>query len=175
MKNRHTRLVVLWAAACADGVDGGVLDPTHEGLVINELMAHNTATLQDATGAWPDWIELYNPTRRNISLSGAFLTDEHADPFQHYFSADAPVIAAGGFSILFADEDVEQGPAHLAFAIDSDGGEDVALFGSVSEGLPTIDAVFDLPPMDPDHAYARAEDGTWGLTDTPTPGEENER
>src|SRR4051812_34473070 len=43
--------------------------------VITEFMASNKATLSDEDGSYSDWIEIYNPDLKAVSLSGWFLTD----------------------------------------------------------------------------------------------------
>ncbi len=52
------------------------------GLVINEFMAWNKATIQDPdeSGEFADWIELYNGTDEPVILSGMFLTDDLDKP-----------------------------------------------------------------------------------------------
>ncbi|MFV2068043.1 MAG: lamin tail domain-containing protein, partial [Pirellulales bacterium] len=48
-------------------------------LEITELMASNGATLEDAAGKTPDWIELYNGGSQPINLLGWSLTDDPQD------------------------------------------------------------------------------------------------
>jgi hypothetical protein len=43
-------------------------------LRINELMAKNHATIRSPTGAWSDWVELYNPLDHAVSLEGWTIT-----------------------------------------------------------------------------------------------------
>jgi len=52
------------------------------GLVINELMADNTSSLEDPCepGQYPDWIELYNGSSGPVTLNGMYLTDDINDP-----------------------------------------------------------------------------------------------
>ncbi|MBP7050164.1 MAG: hypothetical protein KBE65_04040 [Phycisphaerae bacterium] len=52
------------------------------GLVINEFMAWNKATIQDPdeSGEFSDWIELYNGSDDPVILSGMFLTDDLNEP-----------------------------------------------------------------------------------------------
>ncbi|MCP4456195.1 MAG: hypothetical protein GY809_32455 [Planctomycetes bacterium] len=52
------------------------------GLVINEFMASNTATLEDPddAGQWPDWIELYNASDQPVTLNGLYLSDDVNKP-----------------------------------------------------------------------------------------------
>ena len=51
-------------------------------LVISEFMADNSATLADEDGDYPDWIEIYNPSQDDVSLSGWHLTDDVIDAEQ---------------------------------------------------------------------------------------------
>ncbi|RPJ39090.1 MAG: hypothetical protein EHM35_03165, partial [Planctomycetaceae bacterium] len=55
---------------------------TGPGLVINELMAANTRTMEDPCepGEYPDWIELYNASDSAIVLNGLYLTDDVNEP-----------------------------------------------------------------------------------------------
>ncbi len=55
---------------------------TGNGLVINEFMADNEATIEDPDepGQYPDWIELYNASDETITLSGMYLTDRLDNP-----------------------------------------------------------------------------------------------
>lgn len=56
--------------------------PANHGVVINEIMAVNAHTIQDPCelGEYPDWIELYNASNRDIVLNGLYLTDDVNDP-----------------------------------------------------------------------------------------------
>ncbi|MDP6527238.1 MAG: hypothetical protein QGH15_24045, partial [Kiritimatiellia bacterium] len=58
-------LALMWCAtpACA------------QGLVINEFMAINDTTLQDANSEYSDWLEIYNPGPEIIDVAGWYLTD----------------------------------------------------------------------------------------------------
>lgn len=101
-------------------------------VVINELMAQNTATLRDpADTDFDDWIELYNPGAVAADLSGYFLTDDLANPRA---SALPPgtVVPAGGFLLVWADgetaqNDVAKGWIHAGFSL-ARGGESVGLY-----------------------------------------------
>ena len=55
-----------------------------QGLLINEIMALNTATIEDPNqpGQYPEWIELYNASASPIVLNGLYLTDDMNDPTQ---------------------------------------------------------------------------------------------
>lgn len=137
-------------------------------LVVNELMAGNTDTVQDPSGGWPDWIELYNPTDAAVVLDGWTVTDTLVEPDKH--PLDALTIAAGGHLLLWADGEPELGPDHLSFSLQTSG-EAVGLFapdGHAIDGLR-------FGQMADDISLGRAPDGgpTWALFPTASPGSSN--
>lgn len=143
-----------------------------QSLVINEFMASNSSTLQDESGAFPDWIELHNPTSADIPLGGYALSDDPGEAGRQPLDPDT-VVPAGGYTVLFADGDLDEGPAHLDFRL-SAGGESVVL--SLWDGVQAdvVDQV-SFGPQTTDVSMARVPDGTgeWELDSTPTPGAEN--
>ena len=92
-------------------------------VVINEIMADNTHTLEDPNEPqeYPDWIELYNPASVPVNLGGMFLSDDPADS-QLYRIPDDVVIGANDYLVFIADGEPEQGPLHTNFRL-SKGGE----------------------------------------------------
>ncbi len=140
---------------------------------INEFMASNTLTVADELGAFPDWVELYNAGDTEADLSGFWMTDDNTNIFNHEF-ADGTVIPAGGFLLLFADGDVEEGPTHLNFSL-SAASEDIGLYGRNVDDNPRIDSLDDYGVQAPDISLARSPDGspTFVVDDTPTPGTSN--
>jgi hypothetical protein len=150
------------------GADGGGAEEW-PALVINEFMASNTATIADESGAFPDWIELYNPTGRVVSLEGWTISDDLAEPGKHAFDASLAV-PAGGYLLLWADNDVLDGYEHLGFALAASG-EAIGLYAP--DGTEQDSVVFGQQLSD--HSAARVPDGssTWLITETPTPGWSN--
>ena len=71
---------------------------------LNEFLAANTEAHADVVDFedYPDWIELKNPTRAAINLSGYYLSDDPLKPFKWPFPAAAS-IAANGFLVVWAD------------------------------------------------------------------------
>lgn len=125
------------------------------GVVINELMASNTATVADDAGEFDDWIELYNTSTQNIDLSGYYLTDNLANLTKWDFPANS-IIPAGGYMILWADEDSSQGWNHMNFKLSAIGGEVVML---LDPQLNLIDSVH-FGSQQTDMGYARVPNGT---------------
>ncbi len=68
--------------------------------VISEFMASNGSTLADSTGAFRDWIEIFNAGDEAIDLAGWHLTDNAANLAKWTFpSTNLP---AGEFLVVFA-------------------------------------------------------------------------
>jgi len=141
-----------------------------DGLVINEFMANNDAAVAGPAGDYPDWIELYNGDAESIDLGGMYLTGNLANPDAWPFP-EGTVIEAGGFLVVWADNDPEKGPLHASFSL-SASGEAIGLFAS--DGETEIDSIVFEAQFD-DVAYGRLPDGTasWVYL-TPTPGSSNE-
>lgn len=103
-------------------------------VIINELMAQNTRTVQDpADGDYDDWIELYNGGTNTVDLSGFYLTDRLTNSVSAMFRIPAGYpIPAGGFLRIWADNETGQnksgtGELHVNFSLSREG-EQVGLF-----------------------------------------------
>jgi hypothetical protein len=119
-------------------------------LVISEVMSDNSATLADEDGAFPDWIELFNPTAAAINLTGHFLTDDDSEPMKWAFP-DVP-LPAGGHLIVFASGKNRANPLaplHTNFQLDRDG-EYLALIGP---GPVLLHEFNPLPSLDADISF----------------------
>ena len=139
-------------------------------LFINELMAINDRTIEDANGNSPDWIELYNVGSTDIDLGGMYLTDDPLVPTRRQLPTGL-VVSAGGYLLLWASDEITAD--HLGFKLNG-GGEAVALFDRLDHGLGLIDAAF-YAPQAIDVAWGRYPDGSahWQTLDSPTPGAAN--
>jgi len=149
-----------------------VVTPASTGLVVNELMASNDATLADEAGDFDDWIELYNGSGAPVSLDGLYITDDFSEP--NKVALPDTVMATDSYLLIWADDDTEQGPLHVPFKL-SAGGEDVALFtddgaggftliDGISFGAQTTDVSFGRSSSDPPSFVGFA---------SPTPGTAN--
>jgi len=145
-------------------------------LAINEFMARNTQTIRDPDdpdGSFDDWIEIYNYGPDAIDIGGFYISDDVYTLGGWRIPGNAPAattIAPGGFLLIWADNETQQGPLHANFAL-SAGGEDVALFDSDHH---LIDAV-SFGPQNPDESFGRLPNGTgpWRVFTSPTPGRPN--
>lgn len=149
-----------------------IIEPA--GVVINEAQADNFITYQDAFSEYDDWIELHNPTNADIDIAGYFLTDRLDRPQKWQVpvtTGDSTVITAGGYLVLFADEDGSQGWNHMNFKLSSVG-EPIALRSP--DGFSVADSVF-LPGIGQDRSWGRALDAhpDWLEFFIPTPNATN--
>jgi len=158
--------------------DGTVIDTGNPAvqlpdIYINEFMASNSSTLPDESGAFPDWVELYNNTDEDADLSGWWLTDNNDSIFK-WQVPDGVSIPPRGFLVIFCDNDTDEGPLHASFNLSADG-EDLGLYGPNIYDNPEIDAIDDYGLQLSDVSLARTPDGspTFEADDTPTPGASN--
>lgn len=124
------------------------------GVVINELLASNTAGVTDEAGEHDDWIELYNTNNFSVDLSGYYMSDDNTIPDQWQIPAGT-VIGAHDYLIIWADEDGDQGPLHSNFKL-STAGESVLLYDPF---LVVLDQV-SFGQQVSDKGYARVPNGT---------------
>ncbi len=95
-----------------------------EGIYINEFMARNVTSIKDEFGEFDDWIEIRNGNNYPVDLGGIFITDSLGQPTKHRIPMSAPdstIIPAGGFLVLWADDQKEQGVLHLDFSLSGEG------------------------------------------------------
>lgn len=141
--------------------------PAASDIVINEAMAQNQSGIQDASGSFEDWFELYNRGSGTIDLSGLYLTDSTSQPSKWQIPAGT-TIAPGATLFFWADDDVAEGPDHAAFKL-SAGGELVALYDTDGATLVTR---LEFGAQVPDVSTGPIVDGgqiVYSLLD-PTPG-----
>ncbi|MCB9668446.1 MAG: lamin tail domain-containing protein [Alphaproteobacteria bacterium] len=164
-------IAILAVLGACKGEGGAWVPPD---LVVNELVASNASGLQDASGAFPDWLEIANLGDEDVELSSYTLTDDSTLPQKWSFPAGTS-IPAGGYLVIFADGDpAEPGEVHTTFRLEILG-EELAIFGPATEDLPLLDQVV-YPEQTTDVAWARMPDGTgeFAADPTPTPGAANE-
>lgn len=140
------------------------------GLVVNEILASSTgASLRDEAGDADDWIEIHNPTTAAVSLAGYTLTDVLTAPAAWAFP-DVQ-IPAGGYLIVWADNEPTEGPLHATFKL-SASGEAVGLFRGGAE----VDAVtFGAQTTDVSTGREPDATGAFAAFPSPTPGARNVR
>lgn len=123
-------------------------------IVINEIMAVNTNTATDESGAYEDWIELYNNSNQNVSLEGYALSDNAAN-LTKYTIPSGVSIAPNGYLIFWADEDASVGPMHCNFKL-AGSGETLYLLNKNTQIIDSVTFGQQLA----NRAYARTPNGT---------------
>lgn len=123
-------------------------------IVINELMADNEVSVQDPSGEYDDWLELYNNSDITVDLSGWHMSDDENELNEWAFP-EGTTIEADGYLIVWCDEDLEQDGLHADFKLSS-GGETVYLSTS---GLEIMQAItYEEATMD--ESFSRVPNGT---------------
>ncbi len=152
-------------------------------LYINEFMASNDAANADEYGEYEDWIEIYNPGSEAVDIGGMYISDDLADLTTYQIPStfpDSTTIQPGGYLVLYADKQPEQGILHVNIKL-SGSGEQIAL--TAPNGTTVLDSLtYDARTagaigygLDTDKSCARQPDASdnWVVDDTPTPGASN--
>ncbi|MHC4555912.1 MAG: lamin tail domain-containing protein, partial [Planctomycetota bacterium] len=127
-------------------------------LAINELMASNSSSIPDPQGEFDDWIEIYNFGTDAIDIGGMYLTDNLSVPNKWQIPGNSPAattIPAGGYLLIWADNEIAEAGLHANFKLDA-GGEEIALF--YNDGITLIDSII-FPDQTVDISYGRFPDG----------------
>ena len=84
-------------------------------VVVNELMADNDTVAAVPQGEFDDWIELVNLGDQDVDLEGMYLSDNPDNLRKWAFPAQI-IISAGGYLLVWADDDVDDSPGlHASF------------------------------------------------------------
>jgi CotH kinase protein/Lamin Tail Domain len=136
-------------------------------IVVNEVLAKNTSGVADEAGELEDWIELHNTSNSALDLGGYFLSDRYGDSTRWEIPAGTS-IAPRGSVLIWADEDLGQGPLHANFKLSKEG-EGVYLFAPLTQQNVLINSLL-YPGLDEDQSFARLPDGsrTLAVSDFPT-------
>ncbi len=108
-------------------------------LVISEFMASNSNAYADEQGQYDDWIELHNDSTLDVNVGGMFVTNDFDKPRRWQIPLDVPAqttLRAGEYLVIWADEQVGQGPLHANFDLSAEGGR-IGLF--LSDGKTRVD------------------------------------
>ncbi len=160
-------LAAALLSACGAGEAGPTPEPEPEILPqveISEVMASNKATLDDGSGLFPDWLELYNAGTETADLAGYSLVcsgDRWEIPELH--------IEPGAYALIFCSESGGAG-LRAPFALSSKG-EELSL---ESPGGQTVDS-FAVPASQGDESFVRDGAGEIGTAVYTTPGYPNSR
>jgi len=151
--------------------------PSREGgtsIVINEFMASNNSSIQDPQGQYDDWIELYNYGVVAVDVGGMYLTDNLSEPAKWQIPSNnsvVTIIPAGGFLLIWADNNTDDAGLHANFQLSADG-EEIGLFDT--DGNTLINSVtFGAQVVDVSYGRYPDANNAWQYMSFPTPGREN--
>jgi hypothetical protein len=158
--------------ALLDDLEGFLPAGEDDGLRINEFQAANASTFPDEYGEFDDWIELFNSGADTVWLAGRYLGDDLHE--SRAWAFPDTFLAPGGFLLVWADEDADQGSLHAGFELNRNG-EAVGLWDAAAEGNALLDWI-EFGPQGNDLSMGRLPDGSggWILFQDPTPGESNQ-
>ena len=136
--------------------------------VINEVLCSNSASFKAYDGRFYDWIELYNPTSSEMSLSGYYISDDAESLTKNSLSGQT--IPAGGYLVIYCSGlniTDERGFLHTNFKLSSSDGEKIYL--SDTGTVITLN----VPPSKENISYGLNDEGEYVWFDLPTPGSKN--
>lgn len=143
-------------------------------LRINEFMAanHSSTGIHDEHGDYDDWIELYNATDNHIDIAGMYVADDQNICQIPTGYASQTTIQPGGYLILWADGEPDEGPLHLSFRLSSDG-DRIILYDA--DAATVIDSII-FGTQVVGVSYGRYPDATntWYFFTSPTPMAQND-
>jgi len=155
--------------ACGDVFDQGPFSVgttagDHPQIAINEINRSHAVPGDDSGRAW---VELFNRSSEEVSLSGMFLSDDTASPHKVSLPAGA-LIPAGGFVLLLTDG-AETVPPHVKVDLDWTA-ENGTLFlaDTLERGTCILDSV-EFEGLSEGQSFGRVPDGTGPVDPLPAP------
>ena len=140
-----------------------------DGLVLNEIVAANTAGTPDGQGDFDPWIELLNMGLGTVQLDSLRISGDSAPPQRHQLTGGL-ALAPGERLLLWGDGEPEEGTTHLDFRLSETGGR-VTLSTPAAAVLDSVTFGRQLA----DRAWERYPDGTgtWTYAADPSPSAPN--
>lgn len=159
-------LTILLSSCQSDEIDDSV---SQSDIIINEVLSSNSSSAQAFDGRYYDWVELYNPTSKTISLDGYYLYDDIDESEKS--SLDGLEIQPGKYLIIYCSGlniTDEKGYRHTNFKLSATKGD--TLYLSNDSTMTKLD----VPASDENVSYgldSDSENYVWFTS--PTPGEKN--
>ena len=134
-------------------------------ITITEIMTDNSCVASAPDAAPCDWVELTNTGSATADLSGAYLSNDPADPLK--WQIPNLTIAPGEAAIIYCAGNQAM-PDQAPFGL-SKTGCTVLLTSNLGNTLSQVDC----PTLMTDYSWSLSADGNYQTTDRPTPGFEN--
>lgn len=128
----------------------------YTGLLINEVCSSAKESVTDASGASPDWIEIYNNSDSTIDISGVGVSDGSKNKFKFSFP-QGTTIKPDDYILIYCDDAAteSEGEYHAAFKI-SALGETIYLTAPDGSEIDTVQ----VPELASDVTYGRYKNGS---------------
>ena len=136
---------------------------------VSEVMSSNASSIQDDTGAYPDWVEIVNNSGKTVNLYGWKLAKDSSLMIK-YFEFPNQTLAAGERVLVYCTGTLRNNAGyayHAPFRI-SAAGDTLVLFNPNNIAVQTLN----IPEMSANQSYAEIG-GEWTVTDEATPGLSN--
>lgn len=146
------------------------ISQNHAALRISEVQSDNGSTLRMENGELPDWIEIENIGREEISLKGVSLMLNQQ--FNKMLSFPNITLGGGESLLVYADanSDAEKdGRMHAPFRLPASG-----CTLSMFEGGNNILDMVVVPELKRDYSYCRVDEENWEMSAQATPGSKNQ-
>lgn len=171
-------LSLLLLMSCS--LDDEIVDEATKSIVINEFMASNDGAVVDPDeddndgDPYEDWFELYNAGTSAVDVGGMYVTDKLEEPTKYQIpttNSALTTIEPGGFLVIWADKETQQGENHVDFSLSGSG----EAIGLIDEDGVTFIAELSYSTQQTDYSYGRVSDGgdEWQVFSTATPGASN--
>ncbi|MDO5444103.1 MAG: CotH kinase family protein [Eubacteriales bacterium] len=134
-------------------------------VLLSEIMSKNKATISDADGDFPDWIELENITENDINLFGWSLTDGKNE----WTFPDFTLYQKSRAIIFASKKDRTDSELHASFSLSE--GDTVNLFDRNNDLVDSCTISKDTS----DVSLIRDNNNNWVSCEFPSPGYENTR
>lgn len=172
MKFRRILLLVVVIALAVAGISlvftlhggsGAGAAQTGE-LRFSEVMTSNKGAVADELGKYPDWLELYNSSDKDLNISGYGLSDNMLTAAKWAFPGGT-VIKAKGYLVVFCSGDASEGTLHASFRLSAS--DELILSNSTGHVLDSMQ----LKKTAAGGSLARDEStGAWNESALPSPG-----
>lgn len=136
-------------------------------VIISEVQPANRSAVLDSSGKLSDWVELYNPSGEAVTLRGAFLSDDEAEPFK--WQMPELTLEPGEYAVICCTGR-KGNPAEASFAL-SKSGCTLLLSGPV--GNPITRVV--CPAIREDCSWQWVSENSYIESEFFSPGFENSR
>lgn len=136
-------------------------------LFINEVQTVNTSTYDDLQNEFDQWFEIYNPNAHQVNLANYYFS-VNGDPLQWQMPGTNPsrsVIPAGGFGLIWCDNDLLDDVNHGPFSLPLNGAT-ITITGP--DGSTLIDS-YTYTTIPDNQSYGRQTDGSSSSITFPVP------